>query len=176
MKRKRIQNTQKNTGQRISLNGQATHGSVRTGMYQGNSLKHIKHAAVFQSEPVRIAVDDALNIPEMLEEMIPSESGEVPESVEISADETVTNMLETKEPETEEEKLTVDYSGERIPVLEPVCGGIGCSPHELVYDRGDGRICRIPDPLGVLTEEGLYPFFPEVKNPSANVPAAISNS
>ena len=68
-----------------------------------------------------------------------------------------------------EHQMSADWSGVRIPVLEPLTGGTQCEPRELVYDRGDGVVRMIPDPLGILSDEGLSPFFPEMKNPSANV-------
>ena len=61
--------------------------------------------------------------------------------------------------------------GEQIPVLDPVTGGEDQGPVELAYDPGDGSARMIPDPLGVLNEVSIAPFFPVMENPSANVPA-----
>lgn len=70
-------------------------------------------------------------------------------------------------------QLEVDYSAERIPVLAPVTGGSGADGSaELVYDPGDGSLKEIQEPLPGMEHPGVLPFMPEVKNPSANVPAA----
>ena len=147
---------------------------VRAGMHQRN--EHAYHASGMvrlSAEPEMETAEDALDIPEMLEMMIPEGAKESMEAVEISADEEVFEAVDEDGSETEyaETLNSVDYSRERIPVLDPVCGGVACEPHELIYDQGDGKVCPIPDPLGVLTEDGLHPFFPEVRNPSSNVAA-----
>lgn len=150
-------------------------GSVmRVGMHQKNEHDYFaSKAAAFSAEPDFEEAADALDIPETLERMIPEETEEHPAAAEISADDEVFEAVEDEETAEEpvEALYSVDYSGERIPVLDPVCGGVSCEPHELIYDRGNGKVCPIPDPLGVLTEEGMAPFFPEIREPSANVAA-----
>ena len=169
MNRKHMNNT-RNSGRKTVLHNSPLFGSVRAGMHQKNENEyhHSRCSAEISSEPV----EKALDIPADLEEMIPPESEAPAQQAEISADAEVLTVIESDETEpTEEVTLSADYSAERIPELKPVTGGVSCEPYALVYDPGDGKPHAIPDPLGVLTDDGLYPFFPEVKDPAANVPA-----
>lgn len=167
--------TSRNSGKTTNLQNKPAFGTVRAGMHQKNENEYIRSrlTAEVTAEPV----EKALDIPADLEEMIPPESEKPVQQAKISADEEVLEVIESEEAETEdganpsEMTLSVDYAAERIPELKGVTGGVSCEPYALVYDRGDGKPRAIPDPLGVLTDEGLYPFFPEVRDPSANVPA-----
>lgn len=149
-------------------------GAVRAGMHQA-AEHEFRRSRMTVSAPEPESAEEALDLPEVLDEMIPEEEDAMPAVAEISADdETFEMAADDADPEgkeTQEDTLSVDYSGERVPAIAPVTGGVDCLPHELVYDRGDGKVRVIPDPLGILSEKGLYPFFPEIKNPSANVHA-----
>ena len=63
---------------------------------------------------------------------------------------------------------------QKIPVLEPVTGGIGVpadTPFE--YSSGDGSLKEIQEPLPGLGERyGIAPKVDGVEDPSANVAAA----
>ena len=174
MKRQNMRN-QARTGRARTMQVNRKFGVVRCGMHQKNEFEYRRAAVMAESIELEEQVaEEALDIPETLEEMIPPEGEETVEPVEIAADEQVLEEIVTEEDESETEQvvLSVDYSGERIPVLQPQTGGMDCEPVQLIYDRGDGRVCPIPDPLGILSSDGLEPFFPEIENPSANVPAA----
>ena len=147
---------------------------MRVGMHQKNEHEYsCMKAAAFSAESDPEKAADALDIPETLEMMIPEETEKHPAAAEISADDEVFDAVQDEETEDEpvEALYSVDYSGERIPVLDPVRGGTACEPHELIYDQGNGKVCPIPDPLGILTDASIAPFFPEIRDPSANVAA-----
>ena len=174
MKRQNMRN-QSRTGVTRGKNVFGKSGAVRCGMHQKNEFEYRRAAMMAEiSEPEEETAEEALDIPETLEEMIPPETDETVKPVEIAADEQVLEEVEIAEENEEPEQavFSVDYSGERIPVLQPQTGGVDCEPVQLIYDRGDGSVRPIPDPLGILSMEGIEPFFAEIENPSRNVPAA----
>lgn len=170
----------KNAAQKHAvMGGAAGFGSARAGMHQKSENEYRMAVMMMdlQSEPV----DEALEIPEILGDMIPPEEEKVPEMAEITADDEILEIIAdpgaSEESEDSEKQLpvigqmSVDYSDERIPVLEPVTGGEDTGPVGLVYDSGDGTVRMIPDPLGVLKPVSIPPVFPVIEDPSANVPA-----
>ena len=173
MNHKHMNITSRKSGTGSTLRNRPAFGSVCARMHQKN--ENVYRRSRLTDEAAAESMKKALDIPVDLEAMIPPEAEATVQQAEISADEEVFTLIESDETESaaedapEEMTLSVDYSAERIPELKPVTGGVSCEPYALVYDRGDGEPRVIPDPLGILTEEGLYPFFPEVENPSANV-------
>ena len=165
---------------RTALNGGTAWGMVRAGMHQRSETEYRRSLMMAgTAEPEPVPADEALDIPEVLEEMIPPETVEEPETAEISADEEILDYIESSGIEDEisgsdETMLSADYSAETVTLLDPVTGGVDCGPRTVIYDPGDGTVRVIPDPLGVLTEEGIHPFLPEIMDPSANV-AAMGN-
>ncbi len=170
---------------RKSMNGPAKKnvnavGNTRAGMHQKAENEFHRTAAMSSGPEASGAVIES-EISDELEAMIPEENNDC--VIEISGEEAVIAAdpdLAEKSAEIQtsdesdpdfsaEHQMSADWRGVRIPVLEPLTGGTQCEPRELVYDRGDGVVRMIPDPLGILSDEGLSPFFPEMKNPSANV-------
>ena len=189
MNRGNMRNQSRVGNSQVHMSGKPAVGQTRNGMHQKNEFEYRRAAKLAEdTKPVAEEVEDVLEIPEEMEEMIPEEKEETVEPAVISADEKVleeavsAHQIPDKEDEDSEQNgdekknpeqvvLSVDYSRERIPVLQPLTGGEDCEPVPLVYDSGDGEVRMIPDPLGILSMEEIEPFFPEVKNPSANVPA-----
>ena len=176
---------------RRSLNGPAKKnvipvGNTRAGMHQKAENEFHRTLAVSTIPEDSGAVIEH-EISDELEAMIPDENNDsvieiAGDEAVIAADPDVSEKTDEIQPSDEadpefsaEEQLSADWSEIRIPVLEPVTGGNGCEPRELVYDRGDGTVRMIPDPLGILSDDGLSPFFPEMKNPSANVSGQIDH-
>ena len=189
MNRGNMRNQSRVGNSRLYMSSKPVIGQTRCGMHQKNEFEYRRAAELAEdTEPIPEEVEDVLEIPEEMEEMIPEEKEKPLKPALISADAKVLAEAvnvhqvsdtddEDQEQNGDEEKnpenavLSVDYSRERIPVLQPLTGGEDCEPVQLVYDSGDGEVRMIPDPLGILSMEEIEPFFPEVKNPSANVPA-----
>ena len=160
---------------RTQMNGKCRIGKVRTGMHQRSEHEFREALAVLRASDNEY-VDSVTEIPDELEEMIPEKSAENPEARNVAEGDVVI-IVEPDDPEnadqtddTEETVLSVDYSGDQMPLLDPVTGGVHCSPRELLDDSGDGSVRGIPDPLGALNEVKIPFFIPEIENPSANVP------
>ena len=174
MKRQNMRN-QTRTGVARVKNMDRKIGAMRCGMHHKNEFEYRRAAVMAEiSGPKEETAEEALDMPETLEKMIPPEGDEIIGPVEIAADEDVLEETAAEDDgqETEQAVFSVDYSGERIPVLQPKTGGVDCEPVQLIYDRGDGSVYPIPDPLGILSDDEIEPFFTEIENPSANVPAA----
>ncbi len=154
-------------------------GSVRAGMHC--SAEHAYRRSRMAEAAERDPEDPAEEIAEgtvsveadaeLLEEVSGSEGpAEDPEGEE-DRDE---------DPETRDEdhpaageRLAADYSGERIPVLDPVTGGDGLDEDaDLIYASGDAVVKAVRYPVpGSGEREGVMPYIPESEDPSANVPA-----
>lgn len=67
--------------------------------------------------------------------------------------------------------MAVDYSTERIPVMDVITGGIGVDPATpLEYSSQDGSVKEIQEPLPGMSEAyGVAPYVPGMEDPSANV-------
>ena len=168
MKRQNMKNNTQPQAKRSIFTRKPALGQVRAGMHQKSETEYLRSLMTAgTAEPELESVE---------EEMIPPEVEEEQQIVEITADEDALAYVESSETEDDEEtpvsvSLSVDYSSETVTPLAPVTGGVDCEPYAVIYDSGDGSVRMIPDPLGVLTDAGLHPFFPELENPSANVAA-----
>ena len=177
MERQNMKNNTQPQAKRSIFTRKPALGQVRAGMHQKSGMEYLRSMMTAgTAEPELESVEEALEIPEVIEEMIPPEVEEEQQIVEIAADEDALAYVESSETEDDEEtpvsvSLSVDYSSETVTPLAPVTGGVDCEPYAVIYDSGDGSVRMIPDPLGVLTDEGLHPFFPELENPSANIAA-----
>lgn len=180
MVRKMMRGTLRSLGKRSTMTAAVSAGTVRAGMHQ-KSENDFRQSAMMNDETISVASSE---VPAELEAMIPDEEDQA--VVEIAEEETVItadpDVLEliaedqtAEESELTADQMSVDWSDVRIPVLDPVTGGMDCDPRGLIYDSGDGSVRMIPDPLGVLSDNDISPFFPEMKNPSANVPGQAEN-
>ena len=178
MVRKLMRGILRGQGKRSTMTAAVTVGTVRAGMHQKSENEFLR-VAMMNDEINSVTNSE---VPAELESMIPDEEEKV--VVDIASDEAVItvnpDVLELiAEDQTAEEndviteQMSVDWSDAHIPVLDPVTGGMDCEPRGLIYDSGDGTVRMIPDPLGVLSDNDISPFFPEVKNPSANVPGRV---
>ena len=69
--------------------------------------------------------------------------------------------------------MAVDYTSERVPVLDYSVTGSVDPDTPLVYSSGDGEPKEIQEPLPMMTElYGVQPYMPGEEDPSANVPEA----
>lgn len=178
MVRKMMRGTLRGFGKRSTMTTFVPVGAVRAGMHQ-KSENDFRRTAMMNDETISVP---GIEVPSELESMIPDEGNHTvvdiaADEAEITADPNVLELIgeEQAAEETEliEEQMAVDWSDVRIPVLDPVTGGMDCEPLELIYDSGDGTVRMIPDPLGILSDNDISPYFPELKNPSANVPGQV---
>ena len=191
MIRKMMRNVTRKWGaKRQTLNGRPAVGSQRAGMHQ--AAEHEYRRAIMQdSAPVEETAEEALDVPAEIEAEIPpveEEDDEIveeiaegetavaaePEIVEEIADPEMAVNEEEENTEDVVEQFSVDWSGERIPVIDPVTGGTGVSADTpLEYSSGDGSLKEIQEPLPGLGEKlGIPPLFNGIPDPSANVAAA----
>lgn len=162
MNRGSMAGTACSVGKHAAPNGTGTF-RTRAGMHQKNEYDYRRTVRLAQSGPEPETVEEALDLPEVIERMIPDEAETEVLPAEITADEEIIEMVDAPEEEDpaggiEEYEESEEGTG---PGKLPVCGGVDCAPYPLVYESGDGEVRLIPDPLGVLSEEGLHPFFPE---------------
>ena len=180
MVRKMMRGILRGLGKRSTMTTVVSVGTVRAEMHQ-KSENDFRQGAMMNDGTISVTSSE---VPAELEAMIPDEDDQA--VVEIAEEETVItadpDVLElisedhiAEENDSVEEQMSVDWSDERIPVLDPVTGGVNCGPRGLIYDSGDGEVRMIPDPLGILSDNDISPFFPEMKNPSANVPGQAEN-
>ena len=180
---------------RSALSGGPAVGSQRAGMHQAAEHEY-QRSRMAEGEPVPETPEDALDMPGAIEAEIPPVEEEDDEIVEeiatgeetIAAEEEI--LEEIADPAASEEEETaadaqlsckpgkrtvmaVDYSAERIPVLDPVLGGIGVPAETpLEYSSGDGSLKEIQEPLPGLGEKmGIPPVVDGIPDPSANVAA-----
>ena len=161
--------------QRANMASGASVGSVRAGMHQKSEHEFQRSRMAEAADPVPETAEDALDMPAALEAEIPPVEEE---DDEITADiaegeaavETDEEILEDvaepqaeiieEETDPEEVSLAVDYSAERIPVLDPVLGGGSDPDTPLAYDRGDGSLKEIQEPLPGMEKMGVEPYIP----------------
>lgn len=192
MIRNLMRSIRKVTGNRASMSGNVAVGSHRAGMHQKSEHEwqrvQMTEAEQVVTPPEEEDVEDALEVPAEVEAETPPEEEPAAEEVAgadaaVAADPEILEEVAdpdaaAKEEETgdllpeasEEEQLSVDYSGERVNAYYPVTGGVDADPRELVYDPGDGTPKEIEMPA--VLQEAIQPAFPEIEDPSANVPAA----
>lgn len=185
MMRKLMRNVAKAVSKRSTMRNAPAVGSQRAGMHQ-KSEHEFQHSRMADNEHHPETAEDALDMPAAVEAEIPpveEEDDEITADIaegeaEIAPEAEI--LEETADPEAsveEEEAKTeelaqfaVDYSAERIPVLDPVTGGNGTDGSaELVYSSGDGSLKEIQEPLPGMERLGVMPYMPGVENPSANV-------
>ena len=186
MKRKLMRSVIRVGGNRAVMSGNVSLGTQRAGMHQ-RSEHAWQHARMSDAEqtvipPEEVPVEEALDLPAELEAEIPPEDEEIASETasedgvlaadgELLEEISDPDMAANEEEEgVTEEQFAVDCSGERVPVLDPVTGGVDADPRELTYDPGDGepKLIQLPSVFQMAVE----PSFAEIENPSANVPAA----
>ena len=129
-------------------------GPVRAGMHQ--KAEHEYRRAGMAGGPRPGTAEDAPDLsggPGV--EIPPEEDPETEETAEGTAEivpdeEILEDIAEdrTEEPETGKVTLAVDYSGERIPDIQPLTVTGSADPRtELVYSQGDGSLKEIQEPL-----------------------------
>ena len=163
---------------------QQTAGMVRAGMHQKAEHEYRRAAMASDAAPEPETVEDALDMPGDLEAEIPPEeeqsavSGQqadvneeiAEDAAEIVPDEEILDDVADPMPEEPEEQaadsgqqaeeaaetvtLAVDYSGERIPDIEPLAVTGSVSPEtELTYSPGDNGVKEIQEPLPGMGEK-----------------------
>ncbi len=188
-----MRNVRRTLGSRTMGNAPAV-GSHRAGMHQAAEHEFRRHQMAEPADPVEETAENALDMPAALEAEIPpveedddeitadiaeGEAGPAPEAEIL--EEVADPQAEINEEETEPDptvtedlssrrKMAVDWSAERIPVLDPVFGGGSAPETELVYSSQDGTVKEIQEPLPMMTEMyGVQPYMPGSEDPSANV-------
>ncbi len=188
--RKIMRNIRRNGAKRATMGGgPALVGTRRAGMHQASEHEY-RRAVMASDENHPETPEDALDMPGALEAEIPPVEEEDDEIVEEMAEgeanisgeaEILEEIADPEAAENEETAgepaaaaMSVDYSGERIPVIDPVTGGTGVPAETpLEYTSGDGSLKEIQEPLPGLGEKyGIAPKVDGVEDPSANVPAA----
>lgn len=185
MIRKLMRNVALTDGPRSTMHSTPSVGSQRAGMHQ-KAEHEFQRSRMADNEHHDETPEDALDMPAALEAEIPPVEEDDDEIIadiaegeaEITPSEEILEDVadpeaSLEEEETREEELaqfSVDYSGERIPVLAPITGG-SCSDGsaELVYSSGDGSLKEIQEPLPGMERLGVTPYIPGEENPSANV-------
>ena len=195
MVRKLMRSVRRNTGRMQASIPAQTFGTVRAGMHQAAEQAYLRsrlaESAAAEEEKEEMPAVIGAEIPpddadggEIIEEIASGEEVIVPDN-EILAEIADPEASENEEAEISEESgvrsekcsdprvsMSFDRSGETVPVLGPVTGGIGAAPEtELVYDSGNAAVREIIYPAPV-TAETVRPFVPEAEDPSANVAAA----
>ena len=196
MVRKLMRSVRRNTGRMQASIPAQTFGTVRAGMHQAAEQAYLRsrlaESAAAEEEKEEMPAVIGAEIPpddadggEIIEEIASGKEVIVPDD-EILAEIADPEASENEEAEISEKEIfgsrikeqgarasmSVDWSGETVPVLGPVTGGIGTAPEtELVYDSGNAAVREIIYPAPV-TAETVRPFVPEAEDPSANVAAA----
>lgn len=159
-------------------------GSVRAGMHQKaeHEFRHVRMTgnAHWGDLPEMLPLNDESPAAEEIAESdqsIEADPGILEEIAdpEMSANEEEALGRRCRVPDVSGQRvcMAADYSGERIPVLDPVTGGTGADGSTpLVYSPGDGSLKEISYPPSETGQTDAEPFFPEQPVPSANVPEA----
>ena len=191
------------SGHRAALGGSAPLvGTRRAGMHQAGEHEY-QRAVMASAEHYPESPEDAVDMPGAVEAEIPpveEEDDEIVEEIaegekDISGETEI--LEEIADPEASENEelegepaseslgsrgkpdcyqrahMTVDWTSERIPVLDPIVGGIGVpADTPLEYSQGDGSLKEIQEPLPGMGEKyGVAPVVDGVVDPSANVAA-----
>ena len=172
--------------QQMAANGPAV-GTHRAGMHQAaeHEFQRSRMAEAVPPEPE--TVEDALDMPAAVEAEIPpveEDDDQIVEEIaegeaEISAEEEIVDDISEPQAEIEEEtaeineelgartedrgaRMAVDYSAERIPVLDPVMNaGVSAPDTPLEYSSQDGSVKEIQEPLPGMGEMyGVEPYIP----------------
>lgn len=182
-----MRNVQRKWGsKRTNLGGAPAVGTRRAGMHQASEHEY-QRSVMANGVPEPETVEEALEMPAEIESEIPPEE-EDDQTVEMVADGEISVepeaeiLEEIADPEAavneEEEEavvsdqLSVDWSSERIPVIDPPVSDPVPAETPLEYSSGDGSLKEIQEPLPGLGEKfGVPPLFNGIEDPSANVPA-----
>ena len=170
----------------MTANG-AAFGSHRAGMHQAAEHEYQRGRMAEAVPPEPKTVEDALDMPAAVEAEIPPVEEEDDQIVEdiaegegtVEAEPEILEEISDPQAEIEEETagiteeeatLAVDYSTERIPVLDyQVTGSVDPST-PLEYTSQDGSVKEIQEPLpGMQEAYGIAPYIPGMEDPSANV-------
>ena len=181
-----MRNIQRNGAKRATMGGgSALVGTRRAGMHQAAEHEY-QRAVLATDEHHPETAEDALDMPGALEEEIPpveEEDDEIVEEIaegekDISGEAEILEEIsdpdaaENEELEDGATSLSVDWSQERVPVMEKPVSDPVSAETPLVYDPGDGSLKEIQEPLPGLGEKlGIAPLVDGIENPSANVPA-----
>ena len=157
----------------------AAFGSHRAGMHQAAEHEYQRGRMAEAVPPEPETVEDALDMPAAVEAEIPPVEEDDDQIVEEIAEgeagvEAETGILEevadpqaeieeeTAGEQPEEVTLAVDYSAERIPVLDPVMNAGASAPDTpLEYSSQDGSVKEIQEPLPGMGEMyGVEPYIP----------------
>ena len=185
--RKIMRNMRRNGAKRATMGGGAALvGTRRAGMHQAAEHEFQRaHLATDEHHPE--TPEDALDMPGALEAEIPpveEDDDEIVEEVaegeadisgeaEILEEVSDPDAAENEELEDGTASLSVDWSQERIPVMDKPAADPVAPETPLVYDPGDGSLKEIQEPLPGLGEKlGVAPLVDGIENPSANVAAA----
>lgn len=182
--RKMLTNAAQKLGIRRSMSGAVSVGTKRAGMHQA-AEHEFKRALMADGVPEPETVENALDLPAALDAEIPeteeideAEAEEIAaEAVEIVPDPEILEEVADPAPEEPEEEpivdqMAVDYSGERIPEIEPLAVTGSVEPETpLEYNPGDGSLKEIQEPLPGLGEKyGVMPLVDGLE-PVRNVAA-----
>ena len=119
-----------------------------------------------------IAEGEAAAAPEeeILEEVADPESAQNEEEAEVPAEISEETLGTRGKGPGARDRMAVDWSGERVPVLDYSVTGSSDPETELVYSSGDGSVKEIQEPLPMMQAlYGVQPYMPGVEDPSANV-------
>ena len=174
-------------GNRKQMANGAAFGSHRAGMHQAAEHEYQRGRMAEAVPPEPETVEDALDMPAAVEAEIPPVEEDDDQIVEEIAEgeagvEAETGILEeiaNPQAEIEEEtaeineelgartedrgaRMAVDYSAERIPVLDPVMNAGASAPDTpLEYSSQDGSVKEIQEPLPGMGEMyGVEPYIP----------------
>ena len=166
-------------GNRKQMANGAAFGSHRAGMHQAAEHEYQRGRMAEAVPPEPETVEDALDMPAAVEAEIPPVEEDDDQIVEEIAEgeagvEAETGILEevadpqaeieeeTAGEQPEEVTLAVDYSAERIPVLDPVMNaGVSAPDTPLEYSSQDGSVKEIQEPLPGMGEMyGVEPYIP----------------
>ena len=180
-----MRNMRRNGAKRATMGGGAALvGTRRAGMHQAAEHEY-QRAVMASDEHYPETPEDALDMPGAVEAEIPpveEDDDEIVEEIaegeaDISGEAEILEEIadpeaaENEETEGGEVSLSVDWTAERIPVMDPITGGIGVPAETpLEYTSGDGSLKEIQEPLPGLGEKyGIAPKVDGVEDPSANV-------
>ena len=174
-------------GNRKQMANGAAFGSHRAGMHQAAEHEYQRGRMAEAVPPEPETVEDALDMPAAVEAEIPpveEDDDQIVEEIaegeaEISAEEEIVDDISEPQAEIEEEtaeineelgartedrgaRMAVDYSAERIPVLDPVMNAGASAPDTpLEYSSQDGSVKEIQEPLPGMGEMyGVEPYIP----------------
>ena len=183
-----LRGVQRKSGNRTQMTSGAALGSQRAGMHQKAEHEYRRKQMAEALPPVEETPEEGLDMPASVEAEIPPAEEEddaiveeiATEEAEISADEEIVDDISEPQAEIEEEteeaaaslgargkeqgaRMAVDYSTERIPVLDyQVTGSVDPST-PLEYSSKDGSVKEIQEPLpGMAEAYGIPPYIPGV--------------